>query len=162
MVKNTFGGSKAKSQARKHSGKEESVDRVASSEFERIAFVSKIYGNGMCQVQTIDDGPPLDIMCHIRGKFRKNKKNNFVGLNSILMVGLREWENPYKNCDLLDVLSGTHTPAGFSGSSSTNDDFVFSNTDPKEDLIIEKTSSNGVSSNIIVSENNELIDIDEI
>jgi len=162
MVKNTFGGSKAKSQARKHSGKEDNVDRVASSEFERIVYVSKIYGNGMCQVQTIDNGPPLDIMCHIRGKFRKNKKNNFVGLNSILLVGLRDWENPYKNCDLLDVLSGTHTPAGFSGSTSNNDDFVFSNADTTtEDLIIEK-SSNGVPSNIIVSENNEIIDIDDI
>ena len=100
MVKNTTGGSGHKSQARKlvDSGVSSKVPEP-SNEFEVYATVTKLFGNGMCQVKTNNN---LELVCHIRGKFRgRNKKNNLISVNSFLLVGLREWENPPKNCDLL-------------------------------------------------------------
>jgi hypothetical protein len=100
MVKNTTGGSGHKSQARKlvDSGLSVKVPEP-SNEFEQYATVIKMFGNGMCLVKTIND---LELTCHIRGKFRgRNKKNNLLSINSYILVGLREWENPPKNCDLL-------------------------------------------------------------
>jgi len=100
MVKNTTGGSGHKSQARKlvDSGVSAKVPEP-SNEFEVYATVSKMFGNGMCQVKTYNN---LELLCHIRGKFRgRNKKNNLLSPNSLVLVALREWENPPKNCDLL-------------------------------------------------------------
>ena len=100
MVKNTTGGSRHKSQARKlvDSGISANLPEP-SNEFELYATVSKMFGNGMCQVLTLNG---LTLTCHIRGKFRgRNKNNNLVAPNSFLLVGLRDWENPPINCDLL-------------------------------------------------------------
>jgi translation initiation factor IF-1 len=100
MVKNTTGGSGHKSQARKllDSGANANLPEP-SNEFEVYATVSKMFGNGMCQVITLNG---LILTCHIRGKFRgRNKNNNLIAPNSFLLVGLRDWENPPKNCDLL-------------------------------------------------------------
>lgn len=127
MVKNTTGGNRAKSQARKHNIKEDTTERVPTSEFERVAYVSKIYGNGMCQITTTDAGELLVLLCHIRGKFKKNKKHNFVSLNSNVLVGLRDYENPPKNCDLLEILPGSHIDSTF--ASSYSGDILFSYTD---------------------------------
>ena len=158
MVKNTTGGNRAKSQARKHNIKEETTERVPTSEFERIAYVSKMYGNGMCQIITTDSGQSLELLCHIRGKFKKNKKHNFVCLNSIVLVGLRDYENPPKNCDLLEILPGSHIDTSF-GSSGTGD-ILFSNADTEGFMETEQTA---VSTNAnITSSIEEEIDFDDI
>jgi translation initiation factor IF-1 len=100
MVKNTTGGSGHKSQARKLvESQASSKVPEPSNEFEQYATVVKMFGNGMCLVNTLSG---LELICHIRGKFRgRNKKNNLLSPNSYILVGLREWENPPKNCDLL-------------------------------------------------------------
>ena len=108
MVKNTTGGSGHKGQARKlvDSGVSVKVPEP-SNEFEQYATVTKLFGNGMCQVNTFNN---IELLCHIRGKFRgRNKKNNLLSPNSFVLVGLRQWENPPKNCDLL-FLFDTTTP----------------------------------------------------
>ena len=64
----------------------------------------------MCHVLCIDQQTRL---CHIRGKFRgRGKRDNFIGNNSWILVGLREWEierdkdsKKLQNCDLLEVYS---------------------------------------------------------
>ena len=109
MVKN-FGGNKAKGYARKNcSTKKENVLRVVEEEGEVYAQVTKIYGGRMCQVQTLD-GTIMN--CHIRGNFARprGKRDNFINVNTWLIVGLREWENQEAkgktlNCDLLEVYS---------------------------------------------------------
>jgi translation initiation factor IF-1 len=158
MVKNTTGGNRAKSQARKHNIKEDTTERVPTSEFERVAYVSKMYGNGMCQIITTDSGLHLELLCHIRGKFKKNKKHNFVSLNSNVLVGLREYENPPKNCDLLEILPGSHIDTSF-GSSGT-DDILFSNGDTEN----KETEQIAVSTNVNISSSSieEVIDFDDI
>ena len=38
-----------------------------------------------------------------RRGFSRSNSNNFVTKNSIVLVGLRDWENPFKNSDLLEL-----------------------------------------------------------
>ena len=105
MVRNTHGGSKTKSQGRKFSANyaTRGALRVSEDPLEQYACVTKIFGQGRCEVHTVDDAI---LQCIIRNKFRgRSKRNNVVGLGSILLVGLREWEGPdnYKHCDVLEV-----------------------------------------------------------
>jgi len=111
MVKNTTGGSKTKGQARKFANapKQSANIRLSNDECELYAQVSKMLGNGMCHVLCIDGNTRL---CHIRGKFRgRGKRDNLIGNNSWLLIGLREWESEktsetkFQNCDLLEVYS---------------------------------------------------------
>jgi len=147
MVKNTTGGSGHKSQARKLvSGKSNSVVRVSQEAGEKYAIVTKILGNGMCNVTT-EDGALL--LCHIRGKFKgRNKKNSIISSNSIILVGIREWESIIKNCDLIEVYSSEDVQQLRSRSgqkieklekltavtfrTTVDDSFIFSNEEPAE------------------------------
>lgn len=147
MVKNTTGGSGHKSQARKLvAGKSNSVVRVSQEAGEKYAIVTKILGNGMCNVTT-EDGATL--LCHIRGKFKgRNKKNSIISSNSIILVGIREWESIIKNCDLIEVYSTEDVQQLRSRSgqkieklekltsvtfkSTIDDSFIFSNDEPME------------------------------
>lgn len=100
MVKNTTGGTKTKGLARKHqsSGKDKTL-RLPENEFELIACVTKMLGNGMCEIYTNKD---VRLIGHIRNKFRgRNKRSNMISLAMIVLIGLREWENPSRNCDIL-------------------------------------------------------------
>jgi translation initiation factor IF-1 len=108
MVKN-FGGSKTKGYARKNcnSGKKDNALRLIEEEGEVYAQVTKIFGGKMCQVITLD-GTVMN--CHIRGAFSRprGKRDNFIAVNTWVIVGLREWENQEAkgktlNCDLLEV-----------------------------------------------------------
>jgi initiation factor 1A len=102
MVKNTTGGTGAKSLARKHqSSGGRSELTLPSCELELVACVTKALGNGMLEVRTNDD---VRLIAHIRNKFRgKQKRHNMIGVLSIVLIGLREWETPYKNCDILTI-----------------------------------------------------------
>jgi initiation factor 1A len=109
MVKNTNGGNKAKGQARKFvSVKPRDTLRFSTCELELYAKILKMLGNGMCHVLCSDGTTRL---CHIRGKFSgRGKKDNFIKENnSVVLVGLREWEvnntnkTKMENCDLLEV-----------------------------------------------------------
>ena len=136
MVKNTHGGSKHKSQARKATTNN-NLTIEPTSPLEKYAKVIKMYGNGMCQIETQDDDK-LNLVCHIRGKFRgKNKKHNTLGLNSVVVIGLRDWESQQKNCDLIGVVSaGSNTEfddsndsAGFTFGNDSNE--VYDNVEPQ-------------------------------
>ena len=104
MPKNTTGGKRAKSMARKNvngSNKGGGRLRVPKEEFERIAVVTKMYGNGMFAA-CLDTGEEL--MGHIRGKHTgRSKRDNFVRAGALVLVGLRDWEAEAKHCDLLEV-----------------------------------------------------------
>ena len=134
MVRNTTGGSKTKSQARKSFVKPDtrSSIRTPQNEFEQIATVTKLLGNGMCYVSIPSFSDPL--ICHIRGKFRgRSKKHNIVNIGSTILVGLRDWESPhFKNTDLLDILhNSTPTPSLY---DIPDDDIVFSHSEISYEL----------------------------
>lgn len=105
MVKNTKGGTGTKGLARKHQNNNNNTSyaksRLPSCDLERIAICTKMLGNGMCNITTSNN---LTLLGHIRNKFRgQHKRHNSISKNSILLIGLREWETVSKNCDILYI-----------------------------------------------------------
>jgi len=104
MVKNSSGGNRAKSFARKNEnvGKQTTRLRLAECDGEIYACVTKLHGN-TCAITTIEG---TKLVGHIRSKFSgRNKRGNLIATNTIVLVGLREWESTAKNCDILEVYS---------------------------------------------------------
>ena len=68
MVKNTSGGTKTKGLARKHirQGGVSAKLRIPENELEKVVYVSKMLGNGMCEV-TLQNGDELieNVVCFI-------------------------------------------------------------------------------------------------
>ena len=92
MVKNKKGGSGHKKLARKNV-KENFVKRKtrkATQDGEVYAKVVKVNGGGMFDVLCFNDKKIRLLV--VRKKFKgRNKRDNFITLNSILLVGLRDW-----------------------------------------------------------------------
>jgi hypothetical protein len=155
MVRNTIGGCKHKSLARKSQTSQNHVakDTMPSSPLEQLAVVLKNYGNGMCQVQTLPQysavphSPVLTLLCHIRGKFRgRHKKQNQVLVGNSILVGLREWESDPTNCDLLMVMEQSYQQPVAAASSNCGggsggklnlqeDSFIFSNEEDGDEEV---------------------------
>jgi initiation factor 1A len=108
MVKNTFGGSKAKGFARKNETTGSSRLRMVEDDSEKYGIVRKIYGGSICEVFCHDNVTRQGI---IRGKFRgKGKRNNLISSGTLLLVGLRDWATESKSdkleqADVLEVYS---------------------------------------------------------
>lgn len=108
MVKNTSGGTKTKGLARKHQGGAGGAGaggggalRLPKNELEQLVVVTKMLGNGMCEAFNNDD---VRFIAHIRNKFKgRNRRSNDISVNSFILIGLREWEKPAKNADVLFV-----------------------------------------------------------
>jgi len=102
MVKNTKGGTGTKSIARKHQGGGDNGKlRYSQDALEQYACVTKMFGNGMCEIYTNDN---VRLLAHIRNKFRgRQKRNNVIAANTMVLVGLRDWESTPKNCDILTI-----------------------------------------------------------
>jgi initiation factor 1A len=108
MVKNTTGGTGTKGLARKHQTKTDGGHlRLPECDLEQFGIVTKMLGNGMCEIYTNDN---IRLIGHIRKKFRvKQKRHNMLTIQSIVLIGLREWENPFKNCDILTMYESDQT-----------------------------------------------------
>lgn len=106
MVKNTTGGKRTKSGARKNLTKPVSnFLRTSSNDLEIYGCVTKLLGNNMFEVLCMDDKIRKGV---IRGKFSgRGKRDNFIGRGTWVLIGLREWEmqKPGSNqsCDLMEV-----------------------------------------------------------
>ena len=145
MVKNTFGGNKHKGQARKLvTNKQSSRLRIAEEEGEIYAQVTKMLGNGMCQVICIDDQPRL---CFIRGKFKgRGKRDNTLKTGTWVLIGLREWnidkvstQDALQKCDLLEVYTDLDKErlkktVNCKWSLFIENDAVFTNTLPDSNI----------------------------
>lgn len=104
MVKNTTGGTGTKGLGRKHQTVNKHARlRISEDPLEIYGCVTKMLGNGMCEIHTNDD---TKLLGHIRSKFRgRQKRHNIVSLLSIVLVGLRDFEKPAKNCDIMCIYS---------------------------------------------------------
>ena len=102
MVRNSTGGSGTKGLARKHQVKDNGVRlRVSENELEQYACITKMLGNGMCEIRMNND---VRLIAHIRNKFSgRQKRHNMISVFSIVLIGLREWEKIPKNCDILTI-----------------------------------------------------------
>jgi initiation factor 1A len=108
MVKNSFGGNKAKRGARKNTNVD-SVSRqlrLIEEDGECYAIITKILGGGMCESSCYDGKQRL---CVIPGKFKgRGRSSNRVEVGKWVMVGIRDWEvrsNGSQKCDLMHVYS---------------------------------------------------------
>ena len=102
MVRNIKGGTGTKGLARKHQKPSGNGHvRVPECDGEVFAYVSSMLGNGMCEIYLNSKNR---LIGHIRNKFRgRQKRHNTIMRGMIVLIGLREWENPAKNCDILTI-----------------------------------------------------------
>jgi initiation factor 1A len=183
MVKNTTGGTGTKSLARKHQSKGNNLLRLPDCELEIFAVVTKMLGNGRCEVSTNDNQQYSAI---IRNKFRgRQKRHNIISINSIVLIGLHDWEKPVKNSDILSIYNENEIDIllqnpriditnlikkRISGNFNTNaadnnDDVLFTNdiddySDEEETNI--KINKHKKHEEEFVLDNSEEIDIDDI
>lgn len=190
MVKNTFGGNKHKSQARKFTNTKSSNKlRIAEEEGEIYCVVIKMLGNGMFYAHGIDGFKRLG---HIRGKFSgRGKRDNNVEIGKWVLLGEREWDSQKTKsneriikCDLLEVYNDLDkerlkdtVDAQWSvlvtenTSNENNNDQLFQYINEKEEetqRILDELASNKL--NVIEfkntaeksNDNNDWIDINDI
>ena len=162
MVKNTFGGSKAKGFARKNEKSVSNRLRMVEDEAEKYGIVRKIFGGSICEVFCNDNITRQGI---IRGKFRgKGKRNNIISSGTVVLIGLREWATESKSdkleqADILEVYSSFELdqlkqkpsfPVDFLENSmremfgkttagEKNDGFNFSTIDQNENIVQKDT-----------------------
>lgn len=111
MVKNKTGGNRHKKMARKNV-KNSFIKpklRLVKEEGEMYAKVIEFYGNGAKVI--CNDGRERFLV--IRRKFKgRNKRDNTIALNTVVLVGIRDWEcrDPKKipKSDLLFVYGREH------------------------------------------------------
>ena len=112
MVRNTKGGNKGKKGARRRSNQTDKSNRIRlkSEPEERYAKIRTVYGNNMAEILCDDN----IVRCLVwRKKFRgRNKRDNKIITNGVVLVGIREWEVVAKDkkpkADLLYVYSKDH------------------------------------------------------
>ena len=131
-------------------------------------------GNGMCEIYTNEN---VRLIGNIRNKFRgKQKRNNMLSVNSVVLIGVREWENPYKNCDILSIYENNQVEQlrnipgiqiadilkrqlGYSNTTISNDDELIFTDDIDENAIVVPKQRIPVDFEL---EQTEEIDIDDI
>jgi len=165
MVKNKKGGSKHKKMASKFA-KDEPIRktlRLANPRepCEIYARVTNIYGGQNVGV-ICNDG--VERLCVLRRKFRgRNKRDNQIALNKILLVGKREWEvvapNKKEKVDLLYVYSEYQYEQLRNEKSITQ--YIWKEIDDEmkkeEDTGIEFTNEEDIfeDTNIVIKMNND-------
>lgn len=94
MPKNTKKGKNSKNKSTDEP--EQKLRLKNPEEGEEYAVVTAKNGSGRFMVKLNDDSEALGRLC---GKFRKgrNKRNNWVDVGTVVMVGLRTWETGEKN-----------------------------------------------------------------
>jgi len=162
MVKNTAGGSKHKGMARKlqNAPVSNAIPKL-NDEDECYARVTKMCGNGMCYVDFYHkDISHTQQICHIRGKFRsRNKRQNFVQVNSILIVGVRSWTGKF-DTDLLHVIpSHVDTRHINVPNSGTTSSFV---QDDEDDLEFSTNATAYVNTNDIANVETNMVVGDDL
>jgi hypothetical protein len=164
MVKNTKGGSKQKSIARKSTITEHaSRDPVPSHEDEFIARVDKMLGNGMCHVVGVED--QVVYLCHIRGKFRgRRKSQNIITPNVFVLAGKRSWQlEQKKECDLLCILQKVYGEIpGENDSAHTGMEIVFSDKMKTDDDDNDNGGNNANKTIGVLPASDDEVDFDDI
>jgi hypothetical protein len=93
MVKNTTGGSGAKSSARKFASSHAHSIPLPTDPSHRIAIVQKIHGPH-CDVIIHDNS---HFIAFIRNKFKgRHKRHNLIKTGSFILISIRDFQ-PYKS-----------------------------------------------------------------
>ncbi|MAR50805.1 MAG: hypothetical protein CML42_06745 [Rhodobacteraceae bacterium] len=178
MVKNKTGGNRHKKMARKNvkTGFIKPKIRLVKEDGEMYGKVTEFYGNG-AKVLCNDNKERFLV---IRRKFRgRNKRDNTIAINTMVMVGIRDWEcrDPKKipKCDLLFVYGREHInelkkhaeqyviPEDVKKDDEENNVDFDINADKNEFQNIKLTNTvNDVDNKVAVVEKIEEVDWDDI
>ena len=178
MVKNKTGGNRHKKMARKNvkTGFIKPKIRLVKEEGEMYGKVIEFYGNG-AKVLCNDNKERFLV---IRRKFKgRNKRDNTIAINTMVMVGIRDWEcrDPKKipKCDLLFVYGREHInelkkhaeqyviPEDVKKDDEENNVDFDVNADKNEFQNIKLTNTvNDVDNKVAVVEKIEEVDWDDI
>ena len=166
MVKNTTGGSQFKKFSRKQNSSSFNYDSLNNPNI-ITASVSQALGNCRFFVMT---NKSEKLLMHIPGRFSgRNKHRNFVTVNSLVKIQLREFENPVKNCDYLQMVQPTTPPSFFIQGSGVvksadilelEDRIIFKHVEEEEEEKVEKRVA--TSENLEELEALENINFDDI
>ena len=156
--KNTHGGNRHKKMASKSFKEQREVKMRYAQEGESYARVTKMYGQGNMDVICNDK---VTRLCIIRKKFRgRNKRDNHCTVDSMVLVGLREWEviGPKKKpkVDLLYTYSKSQMEE-LKKIKELNKDILpnfVTSEDNLDGFDIDRTSATHEE---IIAENNEII-----
>lgn len=138
MVKNVTGGYN-KNQKRVSSMPSSNRVRLSVLDEEKYAIVTKMLGNGMCQVLCNDAKSRL---CIIRGGFKgKNKSSNIIKPGTWVLVGTRDWETvtsgKLPKCDLLETYKDSDKSKLLDTTTDftvlKNEEYVITNTTKEMD-----------------------------
>tara|TARA_B100001175_G_scaffold116525_2_gene98897 strand:- start:441 stop:977 length:537 start_codon:yes stop_codon:yes gene_type:complete len=178
MVKNKTGGNRHKKMARKNvkTGFIKPKIRLVKEDGEMYGKVTEFYGNG-AKVLCNDNKERFLV---IRRKFKgRNKRDNTIAINTMVMVGIRDWEcrDPKKipKCDLLFVYGREHInelkkhaeqyviPEDVKKDDEENNVDFDINADKNEFQNIKLTNTvNDVDNKVAVVEKIEEVDWDDI
>jgi|UniRef100_A0A6C0C4I6 hypothetical protein len=149
MVKNKTGGNRNKKQARKNLTAPVSTRlRIPKEQGEILAKVIKINGGGVYDVLCEDKVTRLLVL---RKKFKgRNKRDNSIQLNKLLLVGQRMWEvvHPKKKqkVDLLYVYSNSQI-SDLRQKVSVSGDILPEGVEEEDDDAFEISSKNAWEDN---------------
>ena len=173
MVKNKKGGRHHKKMASKHA-QPVNISRIrfAKDEDEMYAKVLKMLGGRRAEI--ICNDKKIRIL-EIRKKFGgRNKRDNFISQDSVLLVGIRSWEHrkegKKENADLLYVYSSGQLdrlknegqidevilPESVTIDDKEDSGFIISNTETWEDKLQDEIKVESVSQNIKLSNSNSI------
>ena len=133
----------------------------------------------MCEIYTNKD---VRLIGHIRNKFRgRQKRNNMISASMIVLIGLREWENPMKNCDILTIYEDSQVSQlknmpnipmdniirrsqelAFAGEKIQSSDFEFTKTTEDDEDTKETVQNTMKKSDIFTIEGLGEISMDDI
>lgn len=158
MVKNKFGGNKAKKFARKNINQDSTIQRkirFATDENEIYGVVVKMNGNGQFIVFCIDG---IERLCFIRNKFSgRNKQSNLITRGSWVIVGKRDWEtakqNKLEKCDLLEIYTDNEKHKLIQECSIN-----LSVLQKQENIILNNNFDESTDDNIVITRNNNEIE----
>lgn len=144
MVKNIFGGTGSKKVSRK--GAKGTIGDYDLNDPNIITVsVYKALGNSRFYVLRPDG---TQLICHIPSRFSgRNKHKNFVAVQNVILVSLRDYEKPPKNCDYMKILQPV-TPVNFFlntaiSMTAAEEEIIFRNDSTPLDILPEEKGGEG-------------------
>ena len=152
MVKNTTGGSHFKKMSRKQNAANFNYDSLNDPNIVNVS-VMKALGDGRFYVA---NNKSEEWIMHIPGRFKgRNKHRNFVSVNSLVKVQLREYETSTKTCDLLQIIqsttphnffiSGSCVPAVSATMSDLENHIIFTHVEQPEEMTEQTNKRTGIT-----------------
>ena len=152
MPKNKQGGKKHKKYAKNSDAFTRQL--ILADEEQYYALVTKHLGNGRVYVFYIDNEKGgIEILANIRGSFQRRRGANFVSVNNIVLISLRDFQSD--KCDIIHVykpeemiqlkrLGEINNQLSPEDNKNYQDDLEFNDYEEEEEQPIKKLEENNI------------------